>query len=78
VIGDPVFADLFRPEALAEAPIAAVLPGGQVVAGTVDRLLVTRDRSCRRLQDGPLGPGRRQRSARVPPAADGGYQRRCR
>jgi ATP-dependent helicase/nuclease subunit A len=39
-----MFADLFRPEALAEAPIAAVLPGGQVVAGTVDRLLVSEDR----------------------------------
>jgi ATP-dependent helicase/nuclease subunit A len=44
VIADPVFADLFRPDALAEAPIAAVLPDGQVVAGTVDRLLVTPDR----------------------------------
>jgi ATP-dependent helicase/nuclease subunit A len=44
VIDDPAFADLFRPEGLAEAPIAAVLPGGQVVAGTVDRLLVEADR----------------------------------
>jgi ATP-dependent helicase/nuclease subunit A len=44
VIDDPAFGDLFRPEALAEAPVAAVLPGGQVVAGTVDRLLVTPDR----------------------------------
>lgn len=34
------FAPLFGPDALAEAPIAAVLPGGAVVSGTVDRLLV--------------------------------------
>jgi ATP-dependent helicase/nuclease subunit A len=32
---------LFSPAALAEAPIAATLPDGTVVAGTVDRLLVT-------------------------------------
>jgi len=44
VIDDPAFAELFSAEALAEAPVAAVLPGGQVVAGTVDRLLVTPDR----------------------------------
>ena len=41
VIEDPEFADLFGPEALAEAPIAAVLPDARVVAGTADRLLVT-------------------------------------
>jgi ATP-dependent helicase/nuclease subunit A len=34
-------ADLFGPDALAEAPIAATLQDGMVVAGTVDRLLVT-------------------------------------
>lgn len=44
VIADSRFADLFGPDALAEAPIAAVVPGGTVVAGTVDRLLVTDDR----------------------------------
>ncbi|HEY0326239.1 MAG TPA: 3'-5' exonuclease, partial [Allosphingosinicella sp.] len=44
VIEDPRFADLFGPDALAEAPIAAVVGGGQVVSGTVDRLLVTPDR----------------------------------
>ena len=44
VIDDPLFADLFSPDALAEAPIAAVIGGGQVVSGTVDRLLVTPDR----------------------------------
>jgi ATP-dependent helicase/nuclease subunit A len=36
-------AALFSPEALAEAPIAATLPDGTVVAGTVDRLLVTNE-----------------------------------
>ncbi|WP_404373939.1 double-strand break repair helicase AddA [Sphingomonas sp. MMS24-J45] len=41
VLGDPDFAALFGPESLAEAPIAAVLPDGFVVSGTVDRLLVT-------------------------------------
>jgi ATP-dependent helicase/nuclease subunit A len=36
----PDFAPLFGTDALAEAPIAAVVPGGAVVSGTVDRLLV--------------------------------------
>ena len=39
VIANPAFADLFAPDALAEAPIAAVV-GEDVIAGTVDRLLV--------------------------------------
>ena len=42
IIADPAHGDIFSPEALAEAPIAAVV-GGQVIAGTVDRLLVTPD-----------------------------------
>ncbi len=41
VIADPRFANLFSVEALAEAPIAAVIGNGVVVSGTVDRLLVT-------------------------------------
>ncbi|HST36037.1 MAG TPA: double-strand break repair helicase AddA [Allosphingosinicella sp.] len=44
IVDDPRFAALFGPEALAEAPVAAVVPGGTVVAGTVDRLLVGDDR----------------------------------
>jgi ATP-dependent helicase/nuclease subunit A len=44
IIADPRYADLFGPAALAEAPIAAVVGDGIVVAGTVDRLLVTDDR----------------------------------
>jgi ATP-dependent helicase/nuclease subunit A len=34
------FAPLFGPGSLGEAPIAATLPDGRVIAGTVDRLLV--------------------------------------
>ncbi|HVQ10222.1 MAG TPA: double-strand break repair helicase AddA [Allosphingosinicella sp.] len=44
VIADPRFAELFAADALAEAPIAAVVAGGAVVSGTVDRLLVADDR----------------------------------
>jgi ATP-dependent helicase/nuclease subunit A len=40
IIEDREFAELFGPNALAEAPIAAVVAGGLVVAGTADRLLV--------------------------------------
>jgi len=43
VIDHPDFSGLFAPHALAEAPIAATLPDGRVVAGTVDRLLVDAD-----------------------------------
>jgi len=44
VLDDARFADLFAPDALAEAPIAAVVGEGVVVSGTVDRLVVTPDR----------------------------------
>jgi ATP-dependent helicase/nuclease subunit A len=37
------WADLFGPDALAEVPIAATV-SGRVIAGTIDRLLVTPDR----------------------------------
>ena len=40
VLDDPRFSALFGPGSLAEAPIAAALPDGRVVAGKVDRLLV--------------------------------------
>ena len=43
IISHPDYADIFRPGALAEAPIAAVIPDGSVITGTVDRLLVTDD-----------------------------------
>ena len=40
VIGDPQFAAIFAPDALAEAPVAGVVDG-IVIAGTVDRLAVS-------------------------------------
>ncbi|QIK80114.1 double-strand break repair helicase AddA [Sphingomonas piscis] len=40
VLGNPDFAALFGPGSLAEAPIAATLSDGRVLAGTVDRLLI--------------------------------------
>jgi ATP-dependent helicase/nuclease subunit A len=40
IIGDEAYAPLFAPGSLAEAPVAATLSDGRVVAGTVDRLLV--------------------------------------
>jgi ATP-dependent helicase/nuclease subunit A len=42
VIDDPDLATLFAPDALAEAPIAGVVDG-IVIAGTVDRMVVTAD-----------------------------------
>ena len=44
IIGDPAHAALFGPDSLGEAPISAVVPGGHVIAGTVDRLLVEPNR----------------------------------
>ena len=40
VIDDSRLADLFGPQALAEAPIAAVVADGLVVSGTIDRLVI--------------------------------------
>jgi ATP-dependent helicase/nuclease subunit A len=42
VIDDPDFAEIFGGNALAEAPLAGVVDG-QVIAGTVDRLLISED-----------------------------------
>ena len=44
LISDLAYSELFGPAALAEAPIAATLEDGRVIAGTVDRLLVEPDR----------------------------------
>jgi len=44
LLSDPQFADLFGPGSLGEAPLAATLPDGRVIAGTVDRLLVEESR----------------------------------
>jgi len=43
VLDDARFAALFAPGSLAEVPIAATV-GGRVIAGTIDRLLVTAER----------------------------------
>ncbi|MCT2401010.1 double-strand break repair helicase AddA [Novosphingobium mangrovi (ex Huang et al. 2023)] len=43
VLAHPDWGDLFAPGSLAEVPVAAVV-GGQVVAGTIDRLVVAPDR----------------------------------
>src|SRR5205085_3449814 len=43
VISHDGFAPLFGPDSLGEAPLAATLPDGRVIAGTVDRLLVMPD-----------------------------------
>lgn len=40
ILSDPRFSALFGPRSLGEAPLAATLPDGRVIAGTVDRLLV--------------------------------------
>ncbi|MEO7277702.1 MAG: PD-(D/E)XK nuclease family protein, partial [Sphingomicrobium sp.] len=40
ILADPRFAALFGPDSLGEAPLAATLADGRVIAGTVDRLLV--------------------------------------
>ncbi|WP_324698981.1 double-strand break repair helicase AddA [Novosphingobium sp. RL4] len=43
VLANPDWAELFGPASLAEVPVAAVV-GGQVVAGTIDRLVVEPER----------------------------------
>ena len=40
IIADPRFSAIFGIGSLGEAPIAATLPDGRVIAGTVDRLLI--------------------------------------
>jgi len=61
VLDDPRLAPLFGPDALAEAPITAVIEGGLVVSGTVDRLLVTDARvlvaDFKTTRRPPMGPG---------------------
>ena len=44
VLDDAELAPLFSERSLAEAPLAATLPDGRVIAGTVDRLLVEQER----------------------------------
>ena len=44
ILSDSRFSGLFGPSSLGEAPLAATLPDGRVIAGTVDRLLVDESR----------------------------------
>lgn len=44
ILSDSRFSDLFGAGSLAEAPLAATLPDGRVIAGTMDRLLVEAER----------------------------------
>jgi len=44
ILSDPRFSGLFEAGSLGEAPLAATLPDGRVIAGTVDRLLVGKSR----------------------------------
>jgi ATP-dependent helicase/nuclease subunit A len=44
ILSDARFSALFGSGSLGEAPLAATLPDGRVIAGTVDRLLVGRER----------------------------------
>jgi len=44
ILADPAYSPLFSEGSLGEAPIAAALPDGRVIAGTVDRLLVEPER----------------------------------
>jgi ATP-dependent helicase/nuclease subunit A len=44
ILSDDRFSALFGPGSLGEAPLAATLPDGRVIAGTIDRLLVEEDR----------------------------------
>lgn len=64
VLGDPRFAALFVPDALVEAPIAAVVEG-LVVSGTVDRLVVQED--VVRLVDFKTGRRAPATLAEIPP-----------
>ena len=43
ILSDSRFAGLFGPGSLAEAPLAATLTDGRVIAGTVDRLRIEND-----------------------------------
>jgi len=65
VLADPRFAEAFGERSLAEAPIAAVLPDGFVVSGTVDRLLVEPERI--RIVDFKTGRSVPGSEAEIPP-----------
>lgn len=43
ILSDSRFTELFGPDSIGEAPLAATLPDGRVIAGTLDRLLIQKD-----------------------------------
>jgi ATP-dependent helicase/nuclease subunit A len=58
ILGDSRFSELFGEGSLGEAPLAATLPDGRVIAGTVDRLLVEEQRiSVIDFKTGRVPPG---------------------
>ncbi|MGE5563388.1 MAG: double-strand break repair helicase AddA [Bacillota bacterium] len=58
VLSDARFSALFGQGSIGEAPLAATLPDGRVIAGTVDRLLVEEDRiSVIDFKTGRVPPG---------------------
>jgi len=58
ILSNPDFAALFGPGSLGEAPLAATLPDGRVIAGTVDRLLIEQDKvSVIDFKTGRVPPG---------------------
>lgn len=65
ILSEPRFAELFGPGSLGEAPLAATLPDGRVIAGTADRLLIRED--CVSVLD--FKTGRVPESASAIPAA---------
>jgi ATP-dependent helicase/nuclease subunit A len=44
ILSDRQFSALFGPSSLGEAPLAATLPDGRVIAGTMDRILIEESR----------------------------------
>lgn len=44
VLNDPVFADVFGPESLAEVSITGEIGGGRILSGQIDRLVIKNDR----------------------------------
>ncbi|MDT7934256.1 MAG: double-strand break repair helicase AddA [Sphingomonadaceae bacterium] len=66
IIDDPANADLFGADAIPEAPIAAVLDSGIVIAGRLDRLVVTPARI--RFADFKTGLRPPRQLSAIPPA----------
>ncbi|WP_246450612.1 3'-5' exonuclease [Sphingomonas rhizophila] len=66
VIDDPAYSDLFGEHSLSEAPIAATLPDGRVIAGTIDRLCIGEEKV--RVIDFKTGRSVPESAAGIPPS----------